>query len=192
MSDPDQYPSYKLIIIGDSSTGKTSIINRYLFGKFDPMVQATVGVSNLHSVVKLNKDTAVDLKIWDTAGQEQYSALIPMFSRDSDVCILVSDFSRPETIDHIDQWVDRLHKSGENPPLIVAVNKIDLDGVKPKELILMELKQKYQNILFVSAVSGHNICELFLTAAQVAHENKDVKFNKPRINSSKEGGNECC
>ena len=188
----EEYPSYKLIVMGDPGTGKTSIIHRYVHEKFESNVATTVGVSNLHSIVKVGKMT-VDLKIWDTAGQEQYSSLIPMFSRDSNVCLMVADFTRPDTINHLDLWIERLHKNGEDPPIIVAVNKTDLPGPRPIESLRTELSTKFKSVLFVSAATGSFINELFQSAAKLAIEFKNAKLMEsglPITNINGRGG--CC
>ena len=185
--------NFKVIIMGDAGTGKTSIINRFIYNKYDQFTSSTVGVDNIHSRIKVG-DQTVCLRIWDTAGQEQYSSLIPMFSRDSDVCILVADISRPDTIDHIEGWIAKLHESGENPPIIVAINKTDLQGPKPMELVRSELLVKYQNVLFVSAATGTFIKELFDVVARTAIENavqeeeQDAEL-KTRREKRKQG---CC
>ena len=144
-----------------------------------PVCVCTVGVSNLETKIQVNKNDTVTLNIWDTAGQEQYSALIPMFSRDSNVCILVADYTKPETIDHLQSWLDRLHKNGENPPYIAVINKIDLGG--PKELIRTELKSKFNNIIFSSAKTGQSIIDIFLTTGRLALESSnDIQESYPK------------
>ena len=175
----EEIPSFKLIVMGDPGSGKTSIIHRYIYSKFESSQTPTVGVSNLQTTIKLGKLT-INLKIWDTAGQEQYSSLIPMFSRDSNVCLLVADFSKPESISHLDLWIERLHKNGEDPPIIVAINKIDLPGPKSIDTLRSELTSKYENVLFVSAINGTYINELFLSAAKLAI---DAKNSKTKNNS---------
>lgn len=162
--------SAKVIVIGDSGVGKTSIVESQVTGGFDVSVPPTVAVSTVKTSIQL-KDEVVDIKIWDTAGQEQYSALIPMFSRDSMVCIIVADISKPQTVEHIDNWVNILRETeGTQPAIVIAINKVDLENQveKTRDDIFQELSSKYKNIIFVSAMTGENIHELFILVAKEA------------------------
>ena len=164
--------SAKVIIIGDSGVGKTSLVESQVTGDFDVSVPPTVAVATVKTSIQL-KDETVDIKIWDTAGQEQYSSLIPMFSRDSMVCIIVCDISKPDTIAHIDKWVSILDETeGARPAIVIAVNKIDLENQveKTRDDIFQELAPKYTNIIFVSALTGENVQELFIVVAKEAAE----------------------
>ena len=168
--NPTQNRNYKVTVIGDTGTGKTSLINRFVYNRYDSFVSPTIGVENVHTDVKLSTCSA-SIRIWDTAGQEQFSSLVPMFSRDSDVCIVVADITKTETINNIDKWIEKLRKAGENPPIVVAINKTDLKTPKPLELIRSELQVKYPSLLFVSAMNGSYVKELFHMATRAAIEN---------------------
>ena len=71
--------SHKVIFIGDPSVGKTSIITRFLYGAFDTHYQATVGIDFVSKVVPVGADRSVKLQLWDTAGQEKYKSLVPLY-----------------------------------------------------------------------------------------------------------------
>lgn len=192
--------SYKLIVLGDAGVGKTSIINRKTYNTFDTTMPMTVGVSNC-SIFEKVKGKKVELKVWDTAGQEQYSSLIPMFSRNSDVCILVCDINQPDSFTHLDVWTKRLKDSGCDPPIILAVNKIDIN---PKYYEEMSQKssvfEKYDHFTFVSAKTGYGISDLFNIAADLAvkydesvkaSDSSKMSRNSQDISSGKEKS-DCC
>ncbi|KAG6495644.1 hypothetical protein ZIOFF_043470 [Zingiber officinale] len=83
---------YKLVFLGDQSVGKTSIITRFMYDKFDITYQATIGIDFLSKTMYL-EDRTVRLQLWDTAGQERFRSLIPSYIRDSSVAIIVYDIS---------------------------------------------------------------------------------------------------
>ncbi|MBA0743580.1 hypothetical protein Gogos_006246 [Gossypium gossypioides] len=81
---------YKLVFLGDQSVGKTSIISRFMYDKFDNNYQATIGIDFLSKTMYL-EDRTVRLQLWDTAGQERFRSLIPSYIRDSSVAVIVYD-----------------------------------------------------------------------------------------------------
>ncbi|KAI9111786.1 hypothetical protein K1719_017476 [Acacia pycnantha] len=84
---------YKLVFLGDQSVGKTSIITRFMYDKFDNTYQATIGIDFLSNTMYL-EDRTVQLQLWDTAGQERFRSLIPSYIRDSSVAVIVYDVAR--------------------------------------------------------------------------------------------------
>lgn len=184
----------KVIIIGDSGVGKTSIVTAKVFSTFDVNVPPTVAVSTTTTSIQL-KDRVVDLKIWDTAGQEQYSSLIPMFSRDAKVCIVTCDITKQSSIEHVDHWIHMVEE-GQNvrPAIVIAVNKIDLekDTEKTRAEIEQELASRCRNVVFVSALTRENIDELFILVAKEAVEQMKVKDGNARVNLSPAPSHGCC
>nr|POE45009.1 ras-related protein rabh1b [Quercus suber] len=81
---------YKLVFLGDQSIGKTSIITRFMYDKFDNTYQATIGIDFLSKTMYL-EDRTVRLQLWDTAGQERFRSLIPSYIRDSSMAVIVYD-----------------------------------------------------------------------------------------------------
>ena len=172
----------KVIMIGDSGVGKTSIVTSKEFSTFDVNVPPTVAVSTTTTSIQL-KDRVVDIKIWDTAGQEQYSSLIPMFSRDAKVCVVTCDITKQSSIDHVGNWI-KMVEEGQNvrPAIVIAVNKIDLEKQtqKTRSEIVQELAPKCRNIVFVSALTRENIDDLFILVAKEAAEQMKAKEGRTR------------
>ena len=188
----DEMKSYKLIIIGDTGVGKTSITNKKCTGTFSIAVSPTVGTWHLKTTVAV-ADQTVELKIWDTAGQEQFASLVPMYARGSQVCIIVGSFVDSLSIDHINVWAERLHEAGEFPPIIVAINKLDLaqNALLTETQIREKIDPKYyDNLFFVSARSGDGLPELFSAAAQEA--TKYSKSEQERTKLVEKNKSSCC
>jgi small GTP-binding protein len=162
------HSKFKVVLLGDTGVGKTSIARRKAQDTFDFQIAPTVGASHLRTSVEISNQN-VDLLLWDTAGQEQFVSLVPMYARGANVCIIVGSIVNPESLDHIPLWRDRLFDSGERPPVIVAVNKVDLLDTAP--LTIEAVKGKlggFASLYFVSARTGACIDDLFNDVARIA------------------------
>ncbi|MED6167729.1 Ras- protein RABH1b [Stylosanthes scabra] len=96
---------YKLVFLGDQSVGKTSIITRFMYDKFDNTYQATIGIDFLSKTMYL-EDRTVRLQLWDTAGQERFRSLIPSYIRDSSVAVIVYDVASRQTFLNTAKWIE--------------------------------------------------------------------------------------
>jgi len=122
----------KVIILGDSGVGKTSLMNQYVNHKFSNQYKSTIGADFLTKEV-LVEDRLVTMQIWDTAGQERFQSLGVAFYRGADCCVLVYDVTSPNSFKSLDSWRDEYliqasPRSPENFPFVVIGNKIDLDN----------------------------------------------------------------
>jgi small GTP-binding protein len=164
---------FKVILLGDTGVGKTSIARRQAQGTFDFKMAPTVGASHLRAAMTIGKQE-VDLMLWDTAGQEQFASLVPMYARGAHVCIIVGSIVNPDSIEHIALWRDRLFDAGERPPIIVAINKMDL--VEGAPLTIEDVKvtlTAFTSLYFVSARTGDCVEHLFTEVAQFALKEKE-------------------
>jgi Ras-related protein Rab-7A len=119
----------KIIILGDSGVGKTSILDRYVNNRFADQYKATIGSDFLTKEVAIGNDL-VTLQIWDTAGQERFRGLGSAFYRGADACVIVFDVNVMTTFNSITSWRDEFLLQGDpkdpsNFPVIVIGNKID-------------------------------------------------------------------
>eukprot|EP00736_Rhodelphis_marinus_P013085 Rmarinus@m.13900 len=154
---------YKLVFIGDQSVGKTSIITRFMYDKFDASYNATIGIDFLSKTMYL-EDRTVRLQLWDTAGQERFRALIPSYIRDSSVAVLVYDITSQQTYKSVDKWIEDVRQERGSDVVIVLVgNKTDLVDKREVSVEEGEAKAKEHNVLFIetSAKTGFNIKALF-------------------------------
>ncbi|ORY40799.1 hypothetical protein BCR33DRAFT_758496 [Rhizoclosmatium globosum] len=121
----------KVIILGDSGVGKTSLMNQYVNRKFSNQYKATIGADFLTKDVVVD-DKTVTTQIWDTAGQERFQSLGVAFYRGADCCVLVFDVTNSKSFDQLDSWRDEflLQSSPKDPdtfPFVVVGNKVDLE-----------------------------------------------------------------
>ena len=97
---------FKVITIGDSSVGKTSIIRRYIYNVFDDNTMSTIGLTFCFKEVKLKNGKKVQLKLVDTAGQEKYNALTKSYFKNVDGVLFIFDFNNLESFQNIEKWIN--------------------------------------------------------------------------------------
>jgi len=120
----------KVIILGDSGVGKTSLMNQYVHKRFSNQYKATIGADFLTKEVMID-DKLVTLQIWDTAGQERFQSLGVAFYRGADSCVLVYDVTDAKSFDNLESWMDEflVHAAPRNAdtfPFVVLGNKADM------------------------------------------------------------------
>ena len=118
MADEDEKKAKpcKVVLIGESGVGKTSIISRYISNTFSSVLMATPGANFVTKLVYLkDEEESIKFEIWDTAGQEKYRALAKVFYKSAAICILVYDITRRSSFDELKKyWIPEL-KSNSSP-----------------------------------------------------------------------------
>ena len=158
--------------------GKTSISKRFITGKFEKidLANRTINTKTFQKCIEVN-NKSFNLNIWDTAGEEKYHALAPIFYRGAQGAVIIFDVTNRETFKRATKWFSELSEFAEgNPKMILVGNKIDL----PDRVITNEeaskLARKYNcNFLEVSALLGTNVNEIFNSLTEsiyLAHKNK--------------------
>ena len=154
---------FKLIVVGDQNTGKSSILNRFNTNNFDDNYQSTIGLDFSNKNITIH-DQDVRLILYDTAGQEKFRSLIPMYIREAQIILLVYDISNRRSFDNIPSWFSEvLNVKNDEAVFSLIGNKIDLSD--KREVTYDEGKKlaNEKNMFFeeVSAKSGKNIMEFF-------------------------------
>ncbi|AYU78017.1 rab7 GTP binding protein, putative [Leishmania donovani] len=116
----------KIIILGDSGVGKTSLMHQYVNHIFDNRYKATIGADFLSKDVEVN-GRVVTLQIWDTAGQERFQSLGSAFYRGADACILVFDVTQQESFAHVGSWLEEFSIQAGRRDSVLVGNKTDLE-----------------------------------------------------------------
>ncbi|GBG59356.1 hypothetical protein CBR_g38384 [Chara braunii] len=154
---------YKLVFLGDQSVGKTSIITRFMYDKFDNTYQATIGIDFLSKTMYL-EDRTVRLQLWDTAGQERFRSLIPSYIRDSSVAVVVYDVANRQSFLNTARWVEEVRTERGSDVIIMLVgNKTDLVDKRQVSIEEGDAKAREFGVMFIetSAKAGFNIKALF-------------------------------
>ena len=176
----------KVILVGDPHTGKTSIINQYINQTFSHEYLMTVGQDS--EIKKLTIDSnELTLHIWDTAGQEQYSALNKLFIKKTNICILVYDITSKTSFNNLSKWYNDVLSINKVDDLIfaIAANKSDL---YENEQVKVEEGEKYAksiNAIFIeTSAINFNCIEILFQKAVEEYYNKFLKKNDSDNNNN--------
>jgi Ras-related protein Rab-6A len=135
---PSSAPWHKVVLVGTTNVGKTSIINQFMYQTVSPDHSPTIGVDFFSKPVKDGNQT-VRMQIWDTAGQERFHAIIPSYLRNSTVAVLVFAINDMDTFEDLHKWHQNVMDVG-NPGLVVVGNKCDMDSDRR---VPIETAQRY-------------------------------------------------
>eukprot|EP00064_Thunnus_orientalis_P009800 superscaffoldBa00001269_g9826 len=167
---------FKLVLLGESAVGKSSLVLRFVKGQFHEFQESTIGAAFLTQTVCLD-DTTVKFEIWDTAGQERYHSLAPMYYRGAQAAIVVYDITNEarssihdkESFARAKNWVKELQRQA-SPNIVIALsgNKADLAN---KRAVDFQDAQSYaddNSLLFMetSAKTSMNVNEIFMAIAK--------------------------
>ena len=165
--------SFKILIIGDSSVGKSCLALRATKGSFNSLYTPTVGFEFFNFYLKIEEEF-IKLQIWDTCGQEVYRSLISSFYRNSSLAIIVYAIDNEESFNNIEIWLNELKTKG-NPDIsiILVGNKLDLEDQRE---VTKEMYNDFcdsNNIQYffeTSAKTGFNAKNIFIEAAKILYE----------------------
>ncbi|XP_054832174.1 ras-related protein Rab-17 [Eublepharis macularius] len=180
---------FKVVLLGSSSVGKTSLAYRYVKKDFQDSLP-TVGCSFFNQCVTLDAAT-IKLEIWDTAGQEKYHSVCHLYYRGANAALLVYDITKKESLEKAKVWLSELEKEFLQDEIIIILvgNKLDLS--EEREVTVQEAKEfaKTKCILHMetSAKSDVQVTELFMTLACELLKRKEEQlqathWKKSRIN----------
>jgi small GTP-binding protein len=177
----DEGPEIKVILVGNTSVGKTCIVKRGNSGVFDDESVPTLGAAYLPKLVAIGQ-TEVRLHIWDTAGQERYRGMAPMYFRGAHAAVLVFSVCDAQSFAGIDKWMDSL-KENADPNILkfLVANKIDLEDDRIVTVAAGEEKAESLDAHYheVSAKSGYGIDDFFVEIAKLFLEQSSPPEDPP-------------
>ena len=154
---------FKIVLIGDTSVGKTNILSKYLKGEFDPKSKSTVGVEFGVKNFKI-ENNIVKVQIWETAGEERYRSITNAYYKGAKGSLLIYDITNKKSFENIEKWISDLKaNTGDNISMILLGNKTDLEEKRAVSIEEGKNKAEFYNITFMetSAFNGNNINEIF-------------------------------
>lgn len=168
----------KVVLIGSSMVGKTSIVSRIMKNEFTDQ-PPTVGVSFVTHFIYLNNHNQVRLQIWDTAGDERFKAVTPMYYKDCNVAMIVYAINDHNSFEAVKEWISNVLLHSEVEPLLFIVgNKIDLESNQVSIEEEAKLEKDYPNAILykVSAKESIGVFELFDLIAEKAVETNHIRI----------------
>lgn len=118
----------KITFIGDSRSGKTTLIKRYQENLFEKDVYTTIGVDySIKEIPKTDSQpNSIKLQIWDTAGQERFNSIVRLYFRNSYAIVIVFDLSNKQSLEHVPNWLDMVRQEYDPEMFIIVGNKSDI------------------------------------------------------------------
>lgn len=191
---------FKILILGDSNSGKTSLLDRLVNNQFMNCYISTIGIDFNVKTIKLDDQTKVKLQIWDSCGQERFRSLTRSYYRNSSAFIICYDITSLKSFENAKFWIGEIEKYVDNPDVIQILvgTKNDLDGFRQ---IKYEDGVNYANSIGIdfietSSKNDLNVKELFYHLSSELNKTKK-KLKDERIGIMEEVNNNtrrksCC
>jgi len=184
---------FKIVLIGDTSVGKSCLLTRFADDQFSESYVTTIGVDfRFKTMIVCDKITKV--QVWDTAGQERYRSITNAYYRGAEAIMIVFDVTNKDSFTHIQDWMEEITKyTGKDVVIIVGANKSDLNDKQIKKEEMEEfVKKKGIKIFECSAKTGEGVENAFkhMVETLIKKNDKNLKENNSSSkNNSKRLGN---
>lgn len=169
----------KICLLGDFAVGKTSLVRRFVEGRFDDNYLSTIGVK-VSTKLLVRKNHQLNLIIWDLAGGEDFSGHDKNYLRGAAGALLVCDTTREKTLEYLSYYFQTLRKSNPDAVFVTAANKVDLtEELVFQDTDLNRICQEFDSpYLFTSAKTGKNVEESILLLAELLENGSQVGSTK--------------
>ena len=193
-------PTFKLITIGNSDVGKSSIIKRFISGKFETKTISSIGFGSFNKEIELKNGTKIKLNIIDTAGQENYKTLSASYLKNADGYLLIFSHNNKKSFEDLSGWITNIKDNvnfdfTQELPIYLVGNNCEFESEIPKEDI-EKFKTEYKLCGYIDASpkEGTNIEELFLDFGEKLFKiygNRKKGTNAKLIDKKKKNKNNC-
>ncbi|KNZ78414.1 GTP-binding nuclear protein spi1 [Termitomyces sp. J132] len=170
-----QVPTFKLVLVGDGGTGKTTFVKRHLTGEFEKKYIATLGVE-VHPLTFTTNFGTICFNVWDTAGQEKFGGLRDGYYIQGQCGIIMFDVTSRITYKNVPNWHRDLERVCENIPIVLCGNKVDVKERKVKTGAVTFHRKKNLQYFEISAKSNYNFEKPFLWLARKLVGNPTLEF----------------
>ncbi|CAN6441970.1 unnamed protein product [Victoria cruziana] len=169
------YPSFKLVIVGDGGTGKTTFVKRHLTGEFEKKYEPTIGVE-VHPLDFFTNCGKIRFYCWDTAGQEKFGGLRDGYYIHGQCAIIMFDVTARLTYKNVPTWHRDLCRVCENIPIVLCGNKVDVKNRQVKAKQVTFHRKKNLQYYEISAKSNYNFEKPFLYLARKLAGDPNLHF----------------
>jgi small GTP-binding protein len=187
----------KILLLGDSSVGKTCLLPRYVEDTFPENIMSTIGLDYRCKMVSSKGGKKIKLQIWDTAGQDRFRAITQNYYKRADGVVLIYDVTNENTFNNIQIWVNQIKENAnQNVQIALVGNKIDSE----KRVVTLEqgkeLSERYNTLFYeVSAKKNEGVSFLFENLSDYLYNNslqkekeKNISLHNEEVKSKKK----CC
>ena len=199
----------KMILLGESGVGKTSIISRYVHDNFNPNIPLSTSMCFVTKIIKKN-NRKIKLNIWDTIGQERFRSISKIFLKDTRIVVLVYSIISEDSFNNLEYWLNLYKDNLDNGTILgIAANKIDLkDQQEVSDDVGMEFAKKNGGIFGLISCKDKigvdklidNLVEAYLNKKKILNnsDNKTIRLSKKitsnmyRHNSNYSASSSCC
>uniref|UniRef100_A0A0G4F3N0 GTP-binding nuclear protein n=1 Tax=Chromera velia CCMP2878 TaxID=1169474 RepID=A0A0G4F3N0_9ALVE len=168
-------PEFKLVLVGDGGTGKTTLVKRHLTGEFEKKYIATLGVE-VHPLEFQTNFGAIKFNVWDTAGQEKFGGLRDGYYIQGQCAIIMFDVTSRITYKNVPNWYRDLVRVCENIPIVLVGNKVDVKDRQVKARQIMFHRKRNLQYYDISARSNYNFEKPFLWLARRLLNQPELRF----------------
>ena len=166
--------TFKILLLGDASVGKTSFTKRYCYNVFNPSERLTIGVDFHVKTIDLN-NKKIKLQIWDVGGEERFRFLLPTYCLGANAAFLLYDITRSATLDNLLEWISIVRQKAGSIPIILVGSKVDLAETQrkvPKEHgVQIAEKNEFYDFMEISAKENLNVNESFRKLTEFTIQN---------------------
>ncbi|KAJ1873227.1 GTP-binding nuclear protein gsp1/Ran [Coemansia sp. RSA 990] len=178
MAEQDQgVPKFKLVLVGDGGTGKTTFVKRHQTGEFEKRYIATIGVE-VHPLEFVTNKGKILFNAWDTAGQEKFGGLRDGYYIQGQCAIIMFDVTSRITYKNVPNWHRDLVRVCENIPIVLCGNKVDIKERKVKAKTITFHRKKNLQYYDISAKSNYNLEKPFLWLARKLTGEPNLEFTE--------------
>lgn len=170
-----EVPTFKLVLVGDGGTGKTTFVKRHMTGEFEKKYIATLGVE-VHPLAFHTNYGEIKFDVWDTAGQEKFGGLRDGYYIKGQCGIIMFDVTSRITYKNVPNWHRDLVRVCENIPIVLCGNKVDVKERKVKAKTITFHRKKNLQYYDISAKSNYNFEKPFLWLARKLVGNPQLDF----------------
>jgi len=165
--------TFKILLLGDASVGKTSFTKRFCYNLFNPSERLTIGVDFHVKTIDLH-GKKIKLQIWDVGGEERFRFLLPTYCLGANAAFLLYDVTRSQTLDNITEWTNIVRQKSGPIPIMLVGSKIDLGDAQREILreygIQVAEKNNMDSFGEISSKSGQNVDKTFEVLTELALE----------------------
>ena len=165
--------TFKVLLLGDASVGKTSFTKRYCYNIFNPSERLTIGVDFHVKTIDLH-GKKIKLQIWDIGGEERFRFLLPTYCLGANAAFLLYDITRPQTLDNISEWTNIVRQKGGPVPIMLIGSKIDLEtsqrNISREYGIQIAEKHNMTSFGEISSETGQNVTKTFEVLTELTLE----------------------